>query len=314
MKMVVSALALLVIPSLLLGCGEEPPAGREPVIPIGSTPPPRPSGPVMTNPAGGNVPPVTSTPGTGGSGGSGGSGGVVPRSPDSRPADAPGSADAPLVAACSASVTAMGNDGLIDDFQDNNTAVRMVDGRMGSWKVKQSLTAMTNAMDGNPTVVQVGGQGNPPRALRLQGMEPDAMGQYGAEAEVVLVADESSGCYDASSYRGIQLSLKGLQGTSVFVMALTGSVRAQNTPDQVGGHYRFQVNFTNSNQFQTVMIPWDSFMPGWGTTPGPKVDPKLVYGISIVTAPRPSAGNGGTPSSIGSFDFTVDNVRFIAAP
>jgi hypothetical protein len=295
------AVALFTFPSLVLSCvGDTPAPPRQEVIPIGSTPPGRPSGPVNTNP--GNVPPVA-TAGTGGGGAGGAGGGAPPRPVDARPVDAPG-ADTPPAAVCTMTVPAMGNDGLIDDFNDNNVELRMADGRMGAWSTLASPTAMvTNQMmAGVPELATIMGTN---RGLRFRGTEPNATSQWAGQVEVGLVAD----CYDASVYRGLELQIRGLANSRVQVMVLTASVRAQNAIEPVGGHYNFPVTLTAA--FQTVRILWDQFLPGWGTTPGPKIDPKLVYGLAILPAERPPTGDASA-GSIGAFDFTIDNVRFIA--
>jgi hypothetical protein len=294
------AVALFTFPSLVLSCSEPPPAPRQAVEPIGSTPPARPSGPVNTNPN--PAPPVTA--GTGGGGGMGGTGGGAPPRPvDARPPDAPG-ADTPPAAVCLMTVPAMGNDGLIDDFNDNNVALRMADGRMGTWTTLKSATAVvTNqAMEGTPELFTINGTN---RGLRFRGNEPSAESQWAGQVEVSMVPD----CYDASAYRGLELQIRGQNNSRVQVMVLTASVRAQNAVELVGGHYNFPVTVTTA--FQTVRILWDQFLPGWGTTPGPKIDPKLVYGLAILPAQRPPTGDASA-GSIGTFDFTIDNVRFIA--
>jgi hypothetical protein len=302
-------LALVAFSSLALSCGSEPPAPpRQEVVPVPSTPPGRPN-PVQSNP-GGVVPPVTA--GTSGNPGTGGTGGGARPADGGRTADAPG-ADAPPAVACTMTVPAMGNDGLIDDFNDNNVAVRMADMRAGSWETFKSATAtVTNQMTpGVPELPMINAANG--RGLRLRGMATDAADSYGAEVQVTFSADPGF-CYDASAYGGVSLQIRGLAGTRVFVHALTANVRALNalTPDApVGGHYRSLVTINSATAFQTVTIPWAMFQPGWGTTPGPNIDPKLIYGLSIVTAPRAAMGDAGS-SAIGSFDFTIDNVRFTA--
>jgi hypothetical protein len=295
------AVALFTIPSLAISCGGgEATPPREAVVPIGSTPPARPSGPVITNP--GNPPAPTAGTGGGGAGGAGGS--APPRPVDARPADAPG-ADAPPAVVCTMTVSAMGNDGLIDDFNDNNVALRMADGRMGSWTTLKSPTAIvTNQMmEGVPELTTIAGTN---RGLRFRGNEPTADSQWAGQVEVSIVPD----CYDASAYRGLELQIRGQNNSRVQVMVLTANVRAQNSVELVGGHYNFPVTVTTA--FQTVRILWDQFLPGWGVTPGPKIDPKLVYGLAILPAQRPPTGDASA-GSIGAFDFTIDNVRFISA-
>jgi hypothetical protein len=302
-----SAVVLFALPLLVFGsCVGDPPAPpRTPVVPIGSTPPARPSGPVATNPNPGSVPPAT--------GGAGGTGGAPVRPSDARRPDSPGS-DTPPAALCTMTVVSMGMDRLIDDFNDNTPAVRAVDGRAGTWETRNSATAMiTNQpMPGVPELPTINAANG--RGLRVRGMAPDPADTYGAEVQVTFSNDPGF-CYDATTSRGVQLQIRGLVGTRVFLQLLTAPVRALNaaTPaSPVGGHYRFPITVNNAMTLQTVMVLWDQFEPGWGTTPGPKVDPKQIYGLAIVTAPRPAANDAGTGGNIGAFDFTIDNVQFIA--
>jgi hypothetical protein len=303
-------LALVAFPFVALSCASDPPAPREPVVPVASTPPGRPN-PVPSNP-GGVVPPTVG--GSGGSPGTGGAGGST-RPPDGgRLPDAPGS-DTPPAVACTMTVTAAGNAGLIDNFNDNNASVPTTEMRAGTWETRSSATAMiTNqAMPGVPELPMISGANG--RGLRVRGMATDPADTYGAEVQVTFSPDPGF-CYDASAYTGLQLQIRGLPGTRVFVQALTASVRALNaaTPDApVGGHYRALVTINSATALQTVTIPWAMFQEGWGTTPGPNIDPKQIYGLAIVTAPRAAAPDAG-PASIGAFDFTIDNVAFTAAP
>jgi hypothetical protein len=202
-------------------------------------------------------------------------------------------------------VAAMGNDANIDDFNDNNVAIRMADGRMGSWATLKSPTAMiTNQMmEGVPELTTIMGTN---RGLRFRGMEPNAASQWAGEVTVSIVPD----CYDASRYGGISLRIRGLATSRVQVMLLTAPVRAQNAVEQVGGHYNFPVTINSATTFQTVNIPWDMFLMGWGQTPGPKPDPKQIYGLAVLPVAGPSTTDAGV-AAIGSFDFTIDDVRFL---
>ncbi len=302
MKKVPRRSLALTAASLLLACaggGGQAPGGGGAVENIGSTPPARPSGPVSTNPPG-----VPTSP----SSGMGGAGGTRPPDGGVR-RDAASTPDVPAAPACTMTVTAMGNGPLIDDFNDNNVALPATDGRMGTWEVSHSETAMIMGapMDRVPELTTIMGTN---RGLRLRGNEPNAMSQWAGEMAVTFAPD----CYDASAYGGIQLQIRGLAGTRVEVAVLTASVRAQNAVMQVGGHYHFPVSITSATTFQTVNITWDMFQPGWGMTPGPKVDPKLVYGLAVVTALRPAPAaptDGGAAPTIGAFDYTIDNVRFM---
>jgi hypothetical protein len=309
MKKVPARSVALTAVSLLLACaggGGQAPGGGGPVDNVGSTPPARPSGPVSTNPPGVQVSP--STPGAGGAGG-----GTRPPDGGAR-RDGPSVADAPPAAVCPMTVMAAGNDGLIDDFNDNNATVRMVDMRMGLWEIHTSPTTMIAgpAMAPAPELTATGGFMNS-RALRLRGTEMDAT-SYGAGANVYFV-DAMNGCYDASAYaRGVSFSIKGAAGTVVAVVALTGDMRAAGAPNTVGWYRAFLPPFAANqvNTVRTVTLAWTDFKPSYGTPPGPNADPKYLLGFQFATAPRPAgtANDAGSPG-IGAFDFTIDQVQLV---
>jgi hypothetical protein len=304
------ALALVSMTSLVLACASEtPPPSNPPSGPVGTSPPPRPATPptpdAAASPAPAPTPPPTAgTGGSGGAGGTGGTGGSTPMLPDAGAiADAP-----PAIPLCDPALTikATGDDGLIDDFNDNDAVIRMADGRMGAWTNGQSPNVELASMV-NPELVTVTGMN---RALRYRGTVPPPPAEAYAQLDVTFV-DVDSGCYDASAYGGIQLAVRGIANTRVRVWVYTGDVRALGVPNKYGNWYRFDHTITGAmNTFTTISIPWEQFLPG-DLAPEPRrLDPALVWGLVVSPTSRPGdAGVNDQP--IGMFDFTIDNVRFL---
>jgi hypothetical protein len=279
--------------------------------------------------------------GTGGSGGAGdgGTGGSGAR--DGGAADGGGGAvdmavtDDGGMSFCSSTVVAMGGAamGLIDDFEDGDSAISMMDGRTGGWWLQPSDTAMTDPPKGAPLPVD---GGMPGKAFHITGS--DIGGGWGAGLSATIVPDGSAtpgGCYDASKYTGIKISLKGKPGSQVYVAVLTASVRATNFGS---GHFRKAVTLTAN--WTTVMIPFAELEPGYGVPVAGGFDVKAVYGVDVaaiqpVTPPTPDGGAGdagrldggprdaardtavrdtgtaeGPTAGRWEFDFWVDNVAF----
>jgi hypothetical protein len=196
-------------------------------------------------------------------------------------------------------VAGTGDPGLIDDFEDGNSVVLPNDGRAGpGWWFSKSMTSTTTQPAASGAGVPVDG-GMPGKALHVAGTE-GGMGNnaWGADITATIVADGMTGCYDASAYTGLKVSLKGKAGSKVFVLVGTAPIRAISS---MAGHYRKEVTLTAD--WQDVTIPWAMFGPGWGTPPSPMVNPKEVYTVGVATAP----GAGGM---VGEFDFWIDNLAF----
>jgi hypothetical protein len=295
--------------SLVLACASEtpPPSG-----PVATPPPSRPATPptpdAAASPAPAPTPPPTAgtggSSGTGGTGGAGGTGGSTTSPPDAGViADAP-----PAIPACGMTTVATGIDPLIDDFNDNDAVIRLVDGRMGEWANGQRADVELASMI-NPEIVTIMGMN---RALRYRGTAP-----AGAFAQVeTRIAEEISGCYDASTYGGIQLAIRGLANTRVRVWVQTGDLRALGDA-RFGEYYHKDLTITGSmNTFRNEQIRWEEFEPGLPAPEPRKLNPALIYGL-IVSAIAPLTDAGVPQGAIGMFDFTIDNVQFIpktAAP
>jgi hypothetical protein len=197
---------------------------------------------------------------------------------------------------CTTTVTATGAPGVVDDFEHATAMLPASDGRVGAWYFSKSASAtMTMPAEAGPAIPVAGGvTGN---AIHISGSDTTG---YGADLTTTLVADEGKGCYDASAYTGVKLSLKGKAGTKIFVTVRMASIRAI---EDKAGHYRKDVTLTDA--WQQVTLHWADFNPSWGTPPEPKVlNPKELYALGLVTA-------AGMTGQVGDFDIWIDNVEFI---
>lgn len=216
------------------------------------------------------------------------------------PADAASSDTAPdtgpMSPHCMASIVGTGAPALVDDFEDGNAMVLPNDGRVGEWSFSKSATAVTTPATGGPLTPVEGGAGAPPgKAMHISGTETTG---WGADISANLVYNAGTGCYDASAYSGIKLSLKGRDGAKVFIIARVATIRAM---ENTAGHYRKEHVLTAA--WQEVTLRWADFAPSWGMPPEPKVvNPRELYSISVLTAP-------GANGQVGEFDVWVDNVE-----
>jgi Complex I intermediate-associated protein 30 (CIA30) len=241
------------------------------------------------------------TGGTSGAGGTAGSGGTTgDDAGDTAGTGGTGSDAAPDTGPtsphCMTSIVGTGAPALVDDFEDGNPMLLPNDGRVGEWSFSKSATAVTMPATGGPLTPVVGGDGVPTsKALHIAGTETIG---WGADITANLVYSEGTGCYDASAYTGIKLSIKGRAGAKVFMIARVATIRAM---EATAGHYRKEHVLTAD--WQEVTLRWADFGPSWGTPPEPKVvNPRELYSISVLTAP----GAGG---QVGEFDVWIDNVE-----
>jgi hypothetical protein len=243
---------------------------------------------------------AAATGGTSGSGGTAGSDGSGDDAGDSAATGGTGGDAAPdtgpASAYCMTSVVGTGAPALVDDFEDGNPMLLANDGRVGEWSFSKSDTAVTMPAAGGPLTPVAGGAGAATsKALHMMGTETTG---WGGSITANLVYSEGTGCYDASAYTGIKLSIKGRAGAKVFMIARVATIRAM---EATAGHYRKEHVLTAD--WQEVTLRWADFGPSWGTPPEPKVvNPRELYSISVLTAPAASG-------QVGEFDVWIDNVE-----
>jgi hypothetical protein len=229
------------------------------------------------------------TPGAGGSGPSGTAGTTTGTAGSTAAAGSTGTGGAaPGGGTCKMSAKATGTPPVIDDFEDGNADVAMADGRVGGWYLATDATGTTTPAAG---AAMPADGGMPGKALHVTGS-----GLTGWGASLAASVTPPDGCYDASMFTGITVSLKGTG--SVFVSVLTAAVRG--APEGMRNHFKKQVTLTG--EWQTVTINFSELTQpgGWGLIV--PFDATKIYGIDFgpVTAPpAPTA-----------FDFWIDNLSF----
>ena len=243
---------------------------------------------------------AAATGGTSGTGGTAGGGGTGDDAGDTAGTGGTASDAAPDTGPtsphCMTSIVGTGAPALVDDFEDGNPMLLPNDGRVGEWSFSKSDSAVTMPAAGGPLTPVAGGAGAATsKALHMTGTETTG---WGGSITANLVYSEGTGCYDASAYSGIKLSIKGRAGAKVFMIARVATIRAM---EATAGHYRKEHVLTAD--WQEVTLRWADFGPSWGTPPEPKVvNPRELYSFSVLTAP----GAGG---QVGEFDVWIDNVE-----
>lgn len=193
---------------------------------------------------------------------------------------------------CGMTAVGTGTPLLIDDFEDGNADIMAVDGRMGGWFLSTDGTATATSTPAKGAVLPVDG-GKTGKGLHLTGMGFSSWGvSLGA-----AVANNLTGCYDASKMTGITVDLKGTG--NVFVTVLTAAVRDAAVGMQ--NHYKKQVTLTADWTTVTVMFSELTQPGGWGTMV--PFEAGKIYGIDIspVQATAPATTD---------YDYWIDNVSF----
>jgi hypothetical protein len=235
---------------------------------------------------------------SGGSSGGGGSGGSAsvdadPETGTQPDADQP---EVPEVVLCVATKKAVGDDGLIDDFEDGDSNILLKDGRMGDWWAALSPTTMATGlmMNGGPLKPVMGGQMG--RGLRLVGTESNATG-WGANLAVALASQTN--CYDASAYGGLEFWIKGKAGQKVSVAVQTAQIRALSRDDV--GFWRAVITLTATGKKETIRF--SSLAESYGVMPPFDATKTTAIAFSPVL-------DSTDPASL-AFDFTIDNLALV---
>jgi len=191
---------------------------------------------------------------------------------------------------CVMKATSMGMPLLIDDLEDGNADITAVDGRVGGWYLSTDGTGTSTPAAGAPKP-EVGGM--PGKAIHVAGT---GLKSWGASLSAAL-ADNKTGCYDASKFTGISLSLKGTG--MVYVSVLTAAVRDAKEGER--NHYKKAITLTSD--WTTVSISFSELTQpgGWGLMV--PFDASKIYGIDIgpVQATAPATTD---------YDYWVDNLSF----
>jgi hypothetical protein len=189
------------------------------------------------------------------------------------------------------------NPRLIDDFEDNNNALAMVDGRMGYWFISGSAEG---TIDPNPFAVSPLDPTNPENAASTRGVHVTAVDFTAGDAAYALVGVNLNGeempYPGAANYSGIQFWARSSGGAGANIIAVKLPTAAtQADSDHFGFH-----SVPLTDQWQQFLIPFDHAMlvqQGFGAAQ--VFDPAELISIQFSLAP----GSTG-------FDVWIDDVMF----
>jgi len=208
------------------------------------------------------------------------------------PRDTPGSGTPPSVDCAPAAGS--GSDGLIDDFEDGDTQIRVSDARDGYWHVVRDGSAGAQLTMGEPPVPESSGANGSSQAMHLGG---EGFLDWGAGFSLELRQEERP--YDASAYQGIRFWARGAPSLRVVFLQqnlANGGACGTCPPgsSECGVFYGTQVAL--QDDWTEYSIPWrelGQFAAG-GTAFGP--DQLLLIKFEAPATAR--------------FEFWLDDVSF----
>lgn len=190
-----------------------------------------------------------------------------------------------------------GDDGLIEDFEDDDNQVVKLDGRGGYWWFHTDPTGSTLEPGSFMPEAHPDGTGH---AIHVWGTTSTAQGAYGSSMGYTFARE---GTYDASKYVGIRFRAKAKEGSSRSIRFKIADV---NTHKDAGvctdcwNHFGTDVTLTNEWEDYVVLFD-DLFQEaGWGSPRPSGVTVEKLWGVDMTIKP------GRT------FDFWVDDVEFIS--
>jgi endoglucanase len=196
-----------------------------------------------------------------------------------------------------------GPDGLIDDFEDNNTQINLVGDRGGYWYTyadEKGSTIWPVQGDKGGTFTPVEGGHESKYAAEMKGkLAPSSI----VFAAMGLNFEDPKGPYDASMYEGITFFAKR---TAASTGKLTIKMPDGNT-DPDGGvcsacYNDYGTTINVGEQWQRYVLPFRDLKqePDWGAPRKPHVAANKLFAIHW-EAKAPGA----------DFDFLIDDIAFI---
>jgi hypothetical protein len=193
------------------------------------------------------------------------------------------------------------DDGLIDDFEDENTQMTAIAGRDGYWWTKQDGKGSTIGPD--PFIPSEGGADGSGLALRAIGKtavgEPSVA--WGAGFGVNMLSRQD-GVYDASKYVGISFKAKVGKESTRQVRFAIGDV---NTHPNAGvckvcwNHFSKDLTVTNQWKEYRVLFSEVQQPAGWG-------DPRPASLTSSKLVAIDWSISGGQ-----AYDLWIDDIQFL---
>jgi hypothetical protein len=204
---------------------------------------------------------------------------------------------------CDGTPTAAG-DGLIDDFEDDNTQMVKLDGRDGYWwkNADKEGAKFTEPPDGPYKVAEEGANGST-KSLYVAGSTKKGSDQaYGVEVGSNLVSTKAS-VYDASKYIGVSFWAKVGPKS---VKKVRFNIADVNTHPDLGtctncwNHFMKEVDLTTEWKEYQVSFKEMAQRAGWGE-PRPKaISPDQLYALTFAFE-----GSGS------EFELFVDDIQFL---
>ena len=236
--------------------------------------------------------------GLGGIGGATGTGGAPANggAPATGSGYASGGAAGSTSAQCPAVTPVAGNNPLIDDLEDGNSAILAIDGRSGTWSTNNdgTLSGTQNPPLGAFTATASGAHGSRYSARTWGGN----FTSWGTALRVTLNATGQSQCaYDASRYTGIGFYAKGNQMVNLSVAILPTVPTAKGGTCATGCFDYHTKLITPTTSWAYYQIPWSQLMQGgWGTAASFSAASILYLEFEIGACP--------------SFDLYIDDLGF----
>lgn len=191
-----------------------------------------------------------------------------------------------------------GDDGLIENFEDEDSQIAKQDGRVGYWWFHTDPNGST--LEPGSFMPEKGGANGAGHSMHIWGTTATAEGAYGSSMGFTLGRD---GTYDASKYIGIRFKARAKEGTSRGIRFKIADV---NTHQDAGvctdcwNHFGTDVTLTNDWEEYVVLFD-DMFQEaGWGSPRPSGLTVDKLWGVDITIKP------GRT------FDFWVDDFEFIS--
>lgn len=200
--------------------------------------------------------------------------------------------------------TSCGDEGLIDNMEDNNNQTMVVEGRGGYWytyvdEVGSTVDPPAGSQGGVFTQSEGGANGSK-FAARVHGTLGTGAVIFGAAG---MNFTDPKDAYDASKYAGISFWAKRGPGALPTIRVKVPDV---NT-DSEGGNCKecfndFGADITLTESWQKYVLPFSKMkqMEGWGSPRPRKIDSTQVYCLQF-QAQAPGA----------TFDIWVDDIEFV---
>ena len=223
-------------------------------------------------------------------------------------AAAPARGDAPAPAAISpgapiktCAAPKLAADGLIDDFEDNNSQLAKAGGRDGYWWAAKDSNGST--MEPSKVAPTDGGAGGSAKSLHVTGTTAGTDGAWGVNLGSNFMGAKMP--YDAAQYAGISFKAKVAPSSTRTVRFKVGDV---NTHQDAGlckacwNHFGKDITLTTEWQEYRVLFSELKQADGWGDPRPPALSPDKLWAFDFTVGPK------------ATFDLWVDDVHFLDCP